>query len=101
MTASTRTFTIDELDDFVANNARLIESVNRGRWSEHLEYVFAADDGKFYVVDVEEGLTEYQDYYGEDRYPDCKKLFDDWVVECAEVEIYEEMVPQRKWRVKA
>jgi hypothetical protein len=96
----TRKFTIDELDDFT-DDVRLLESHGKNRWSEHSTIVFTADDSKFYVVDIEEGLTEYQDYSGSDRYPDAVHVPDgDDFVECLEVEIYEEMVPQRKWRAK-
>lgn len=95
---TTRDFTIDELDVFRWDSV-LVEYEGKGRWSEHSTVVFKAEDDKLYVVALEEGLTEYQDYTGADRYPDWHHNdAHEEVVTCSEVEIYEEMVPQRKWR---
>lgn len=96
---TTRTFTIDELDDFTTADEVLDNEVGSGRWSTHHEIVFRADDDKLYVVCTEEGATEYQDYSGSDRYPDYVYVEDgDDFVECDQVEVYEELVPAKKWR---
>lgn len=90
---STRTFTVDELEEVGYVN-EIKESVDSGRWTEYFQIVFRADDNKLYLVDYEEGLTEYQDLYGEDRFPDSLG----GEVPCTEVDIYEEMVPVKKWK---
>jgi len=96
---STRTFTVDELEDLeVGYVNELKESVDSGRWTEHFEIVFKADDDKLYLVSYDEGLTEMQEMWGEDSYPEARREGDDYIVECPEVEIYEEMVPVKKWR---
>ncbi len=94
---SSRTFTIDELEELeVMWDNVLKEGHGARRWSESFDVVFLADDGKHYLVTVEEGLTENQDYYGEERYPD--RDYETKTVECPEVELYTEQVPVTKWR---
>lgn len=97
-----KTFTIDDLDYLTSECADLVLEIDSGRWSSYSEIVFTDEDsGKQFVVNIEEGLTEMQDYYKEQRYPYHRREGEEYVVDCEEVEIYEEMVPQRKWRVKA
>lgn len=97
---NTKTFTVDELDALLLDPV-LDVHVDSGRWSEHHEVVFMDDDTKLYVVNTEVGLTEMQEYLGYERYPDYEYGEDgDGVVKCTEVEIYEEPVITRKWRVK-
>jgi hypothetical protein len=92
-----RTFTIDELEDLdVRWDNVLKEGHGARRWSENFDVVFLADDGKHYLVTVEEGLTEYQDYCGEERYPD--RDYETNTVVCPEVELYMEQVLVSKWR---
>lgn len=99
-----RTFTVADLDDLeVAYANELKISNGSGRWSEHFDVVFRDEsDGKLFVIALEEGLTEMQDYYGSDRYPDSHRQDDGtYVVDCDEVELYEELVPVTKWRAAA
>lgn len=98
---TTRTFTVEELDEYLLDPVLDIH-VDSGRWSEHHEVVFMANDTKLFVVNTEVGLTEMQDYSGYERYPDYEYGADGstGVVECTEVEIYEEPVIVRKWRPK-
>jgi len=94
-----RTFTVDELEEMEVSYVNEIkESVYSGRWTEHFRIVFRADDDKLYLVDYDEGLTEYQELYGEDHYPEARRDGDDYVVDCPEVTLYEEMIPVTKWR---
>lgn len=94
---TTRIFTLEEIDEYSSDPVLDIH-VDSGRWSEHHEIVFEAD-GKLYEVDVEEGLTEMQDYYGPQRYPRADlKGQNEWTVPADEVEIYEVPVITRKWR---
>jgi len=45
------------------------EAYDSGRWTEYREMVVKmADDGFYYAVQHEEGLTEYQDTSFEDRW---------------------------------
>jgi hypothetical protein len=101
---ATRTFTIEELDGYL-DDPVLDINAGSGRWSEHHEVVFLADDNKLYVAATEVGLTEMQDYYGSEQFPEhYHRKSDDGitevVVDCDEVEIYEEPVIIRKWRTK-
>lgn len=91
-------FTIEELNDYL-DDPVIEERHGKRRWSEAVTCVFKADDGKHYKVDYEEGNTEYQEYYGEDRYPDSYREDGYVFVDCPEVELYEELVPVVKYRV--
>ncbi|RTL65880.1 MAG: hypothetical protein EKK42_20250 [Pseudonocardiaceae bacterium] len=95
-----RTFTVDELEEFGAEcEGEYRRSIDSGRWYEYFETVFrAGDDGKLYLVYTKEGLTEYQECSGADVFTDAELINDEWVVECPEVEIFEEVQPVTKWR---
>src|SRR5690606_28597587 len=96
-----RTFTVDELEDLeVVYANELKEGLGARRWSETFAVVFQDDhDDKFYLVYVEEGLTENQELYGAERYPDAYRVgANHWVVDCPEVELYQEMISVTKWR---
>lgn len=92
---STRTFTYKQLEEMgVECKYELKEEIYEGRWSRHSNVVFKADDGLHYVIEIEEGLTENQDYYGREVFPD---LIGD-TVSLPIVELYTEMAPVKKWR---
>jgi hypothetical protein len=93
-----RTFTIDELEEVSYENV-FKDGRGKRRWSETFDIVFLADDDLHYHVLVEEGHTEDQDYYGSDRFPECRLSDDGYmVVDCPEVEIYQTMLPVTKFR---
>lgn len=93
----TRTFLVDELEEMEVGYANEYkETRSRSRWSETFDIVFRADDEKLYHVVYEEGLTEYQDYTGVQRYPFCN--YSERTVTCHEVEIYEELRPVTMFR---
>lgn len=99
---SSRTFTIDELEELEVRHegtdaVRYFERVDSGRWSEYFTVVFEYE-GKHYLVHTEEGLTEMQmdGMSTEDHYPDHS--YTEQTVECPEVELYTEQVPVTKWR---
>lgn len=80
---NSRTFTLDELQEYEMDNRVWTGVIDSGRWTRYDQVVFrASDDGKFYRIVVESGLTEYQDVDGEERYPDMHN----GVLEAVEVE---------------
>jgi len=101
---SERVFTSDELEEIGlyegSADVKLWEGCGARRWSETFECVFLADDGKHYLIFVEEGLTENQDYSGYEQYPDSDVDYStyNFTVSCPEVELYEVMEPVTKWR---
>lgn len=94
-----RTFNIEDLDEIGYDNELKVER-HTGRWNVYSDVVFRAeDDGKLYVVNYCEGLTEYQETYGSECFPDSVCRDGEWFVECFEVELYDEMVTVKNWRV--
>jgi heat shock protein HspQ len=93
-----RVFSIDDLEELeVAWCNDFKESRGKRRWMEAFDVVFRADDDeKLYHVVIEEGNTEYQECYGEDRYPE--RDYRNKTVECPEVELYETMRPVTVFR---
>lgn len=91
-----RNFTVEDLDEFTYNDVVIETNGGRSRWSELFDIVFRADDGKTYFCTVEVGNTEYQEYFGRDRYP--KMPYGDDTLECPEVEVYEKLVPVQAWK---
>ena len=85
-----RYFTEEQVKNLVWNNeVDRVEGENR-RWSRTNTSVVKADDGKFYEIDWEEGLTEYQD----DEY------YAGWYNEVEQV-TYEKTITVTEWqRVK-
>lgn len=95
---TSRVFTVAELEDLEVSWANEYqEGMGARRWSETFRTVFEFD-GKFYEVYVEKGLTEYQETYGAERYPDATVDDGEWIVDCPEVERYAETVVVEKWR---
>lgn len=62
---SSRFFTESELESLVYESDFFTREISEGRWSMSVETVVQADDGKFYLVNWERGLTENQ----EDSFP--------------------------------
>ena len=58
--------TADEKETLVSENEVTSEGSGGRRWSETMETVVKADDGKLYRIEWERGLTEHQDDYFED-----------------------------------
>ena len=83
-------FSTDDLFDYICGPV-IDNRMGERRWSEMHEIVFQADDEKLYLVHWDQGLTEYQEH----DWPDADR---DGFVECPEVEVYEEMIPVKKWR---
>jgi hypothetical protein len=96
---SHRVFTVEELEDAdVMYYNHYKESRGKGRWSELFDIVFEAEDGRYYHVLYEEGLTENQDYTGHERFPEARHSEYGWTVKCPEVELYETMRPVTLFR---
>lgn len=62
---ASRTFTESELESLVYESGVFTREIDEGRWSMFVETVVQADDGKFYLVNWQRGLTENQ----EDSFP--------------------------------
>lgn len=71
---SKRHFTESEARELIWECEVDIEEGDNRRWSRSNTSIVKADDGKFYAIDWEEGLTEYQEneYYAGD-YPEVEK----------------------------
>lgn len=98
---SSRTFTLDELEEFGANTYESVWSGDSwdSRWEKHTTIVFEAD-GKFYRTDYTEGLTENQYCDDWDRYRDADydAASKTWSLSCPEVESYQRQVTVTEWR---
>lgn len=71
---ASRTFTESELKSLVYEFDVFTRDIYPGRWSMFVETVVKADDGKFYLVNWQRGLTENQ----EDSFPfdgECPEVF--------------------------
>lgn len=70
------------------------------RWNRYYDVVFMARDGKMYKTQLCQGLTEYQETYGAEVFPEL--TFDRetnvWSADLPEVELYEEMFTVTSWR---
>ena len=98
---ASRTFTLDELQDCGADPFTAVwtgESWD-DRWTKTTPVVFEAD-GRFYKTFYREGLTEYQDLYDWDCYPesDYDRETQTWSLTCVEVERYEKQITATRWR---
>ena len=92
-----RTFTLEELEELdVSWENQIKREIYSGRWNVHSNVVFRADDDKLYLIQVSEGLTEYHETYGPEKYPEMN--WQTHEIELPEVEIYEVMLPVKKWR---
>lgn len=71
---ASRTFTESEMESLVYESGVFTRDIDQGKWSMFVETVVKADDGKFYLVNWQRGLTENQ----EDSFPlygECPEVF--------------------------
>lgn len=94
-----RRFSLEQLEEWeVAFENVWSEEIDSGRWTRFDSVVFQApDDEKYYRITVETGLTEYQEVYGEERYPEMEN----GVLVAAEVVKTTIMKPVTVWEVRS